>query len=53
MAKSVAHDRREVFYPDPVYKRRLEQLSQITGESKSSIVNQAIRELIDKKKCVK
>lgn len=49
MAKSVAQERREVFYPDPVYKVRLEQLNKQTGESKSSIVNQAVREYIDKK----
>jgi len=49
MAKSVSQDRREVFYPDPVYKKRLQALTQQTGESKSSIVKQAVREFLDKK----
>lgn len=48
MAKSVTQERREVFYPDPVYKNLLEGLSQSTGEPKSSIVNRGLRELLDK-----
>jgi hypothetical protein len=49
MAKSISHQRRTEFYPDPKYKRLLEDLAKTTGESKSSIVNRAVRELIDKK----
>ena len=48
MAKSVALERRVSFYPDPKYKTLLEQLSVKSGDSKSSIVNKALRELLDK-----
>lgn len=50
MAKSITQDRREVFYPDPVYKRLLQDVARVTGESKSSIVNRAVREMMDKTK---
>ena len=49
MAKSVAQDRRTVFYPDPVYKKRLNNMAKVTGESKSSIINKAVREFVDKR----
>lgn len=49
MAKSVSHDRRTVFYPDPIYKKRLEVMNKVTGESQSSIINKAVREFLDKK----
>ncbi len=49
MAKSVSQERRTVFYPDPVYKKRLEVLNKQTGESKSSLINQAVREFLDKR----
>lgn len=48
MARSVTLQRKVSFYPDPVYKDLLEALNQETGESKSSIANRALRELIDK-----
>lgn len=48
MGKSVAQERREVFYPDPMYKNLLEALSLKTGEAKSSIANRALRDLLDK-----
>lgn len=48
MAKSVTQERREIFYPDPMYKNLLEALSEDSGEPKSSIVNRALRELLDK-----
>lgn len=49
MAKSVALERQVRFYPKPVYLNKLKALADETGNSKSSIASQALKEFFDKR----
>lgn len=49
MAKSVAKERQINFYPNPVYLKALQAHAQQTGESKSAIASQALKEFFDKR----
>jgi hypothetical protein len=47
--KSVALDRGIKFYPKPVYLNKLNNLSAESGESKSSLAGQALKEFFDRR----
>lgn len=49
MAKSVAKERQVNFYPNPVYLKALQNHVQQTGESKSAVAAQALKEFFDKR----
>ena len=49
MAKSVAHERKTTFYPEPKYLKRLNEYCERTGEGKSSVAKQALKEFFDRR----
>lgn len=49
MAKSVAKERQVNFYPNPTYLKQLNNHAQQTGQTKSSIASQALKEFFDKR----
>lgn len=49
MAKSVAKERQVNFYPNPTYLKALKNHVELTGETKSSVASQALKEFFDRR----